>query len=106
MTIIASAIDGVDATDNARRHHGAQSRCSRRVFMHVFLITVALLWLVPIGTAFYNSFRFYESDTQVNGVFAPPDQLTLQNYRDAWTVGEMGTHVRATRPSSSCRLCS
>ena len=58
--------------------------------MHAFLITVALLWLVPIGAAFYNSFRFYESDTQVNGVFSPPESLTLQNYRDAWSVGEMG----------------
>src|SRR5262245_62512288 len=61
-----------------------------RVFMHVFLISMALLWLVPIVTALYNSFRFYESDTQVNGVFAPPAHLTLQNYRDAWSVGEMG----------------
>ncbi len=93
MTIIASAIDGVDATEQ-RPLRVITARKSplqpARVFMHVFLITVALLWLVPIGTAFYNSFRFYESDTQVNGVFAPPDQLTLQNYRDAWSVGEMG----------------
>ena len=61
-----------------------------RVMMHIFLVSMALLWLIPIGTALYNSFRFYESDTQVNGVFAPPESLTLQNYRDAWSVGEMG----------------
>lgn len=61
-----------------------------RVLLQIFLITIALLWLVPIGTALYNSFRFYESDTAVNGAFAPPDTLTTENYQDAWRVGEMG----------------
>lgn len=61
-----------------------------RILLHTFLITVALGWLIPIGTAAYNSFRFYESDTQVNGPFSLPNTLTLQNYRDAWNVGEMG----------------
>ncbi len=61
-----------------------------RIILHTFLITMAIGWLIPIGTAIYNSFRFYESDTQVNGPFSAPDSLTLQNYRDAWRVGEMG----------------
>lgn len=61
-----------------------------RVMLHIFLITMALAWLVPIGTAVYNSFRFYESDTQVNGPFSAPNSLTLENYQDAWRVGEMG----------------
>ena len=60
-----------------------------RVVLHVFLITMAVAWLVPIGTAIYNSFRFYESDTQVNGPFSLPNSLTLENYQDAWRVGEM-----------------
>jgi multiple sugar transport system permease protein len=61
-----------------------------RVVLQVFLISMAVLWIFPIGTALYNSFRFYESDTQVNGVFAAPETLTTENYRDAWRVGEMG----------------
>ena len=61
-----------------------------RIVLHVFLITMAIAWLIPIGTAIYNSFRFYEADTQPNGVFAAPTALTLENYRDAWSVGEMG----------------
>lgn len=60
-----------------------------RIVLHVFLVTVALAWLVPIGTAVYNSFRFYAADTQVNGPFSLPSSLTLDNYRKAWTVGEM-----------------
>jgi multiple sugar transport system permease protein len=61
-----------------------------RIVLHAFLITMAIAWLIPIGTAVYNSFRFYEADTQPNGVFAVPTALTLENYRDAWSVGEMG----------------
>lgn len=61
----------------------------QRIVLHVFLIAMALLWLVPIGTALYNSFRFFEADTQPNGVFAWPERLTLQNYRDAWSHGGM-----------------
>jgi len=60
-----------------------------RVFLQIVLFTLALAWLLPISTALYNSFRYYESDTQVNGPFSPPDSLTLDNYRDAWRVGEM-----------------
>lgn len=60
-----------------------------RVVLHAFLITMALAWLLPISTAIYNSFRYYESDTQVNGPFSAPNTLTLDNYRDAWHVGEM-----------------
>ena len=60
-----------------------------RVLAHAFLITMALAWLIPIGTALYNSFRYYEADTQVNGPFSLPDRLTLDNYRDAWDVGDM-----------------
>ena len=67
-----------------------------RVVLQVFLITVALLWLVPIVAAIYSSFRFFESDTNVNGVFSMPETLTLENYRDAWSVGEMGGHFAKT----------
>ena len=61
-----------------------------RIVLHVFLVTMALAWLLPIGTAVYNSLRFYESDTQVNGPFSAPNSLTLDNYREAWDVGNMG----------------
>ncbi len=62
-----------------------------RVVLQAFLVMVALVWLVPILTAVYNSFRFYEADTLPNGPFAPAERLTTENYQDAWRVGEMGT---------------
>ncbi|MDY7100323.1 MAG: carbohydrate ABC transporter permease [Actinomycetota bacterium] len=60
-----------------------------RVVLQVFLIGVALAWLVPVVTAVYNSFRYYESDTQVNGPFGVAETLTFDNYRQAWDVGGM-----------------
>ncbi len=60
-----------------------------RLGLHAFLIVMALGWLLPIGTAVYNSFRYYQSDTLPNGPFSAPETLTLDNYRDAWEVGEM-----------------
>jgi multiple sugar transport system permease protein len=67
-----------------------------RVLLQTFLITMAVVWLIPIGTAIYNSFRFYEADTQVNGPFSLPDRLTLDNYREAWRVGHMSHTFRNT----------
>jgi multiple sugar transport system permease protein len=67
-----------------------------RVLLHIALITIALLWLIPIVTALYNSFRFYEADTLPNGPFAPAEEFTFENYTDAWRVGEMSTTFRNT----------
>ena len=67
-----------------------------RVLLYVVLTVLALAWLVPIGTAVYSSFRYFEADTQVNGVFSWPDTLTLDNYRDAWNVGDIGSHFLKT----------
>jgi multiple sugar transport system permease protein len=79
-----------DVLDVARQRRRRQSRLTpKRVLLQAFLITMALAWLLPIATALYNSFRYYEADTQVNGPFSLPDRLTLDNYRDAWDVGNM-----------------
>jgi multiple sugar transport system permease protein len=67
-----------------------------RVLLYVVLTVLALGWLVPIGTAVYSSFRYFEADTQVNGVFSAPKTLTLDNYRDAWNVGKIGSHFLKT----------
>lgn len=67
-----------------------------RVALQTFLIAMAVLWLIPVGTAVYNSFRHYASDTAVNGAFAPPEALTLDNYRTAFEVGDMGQTFRNT----------
>jgi len=67
-----------------------------RLLLYVVLTILAMAWLVPIGTAVYSSFRYFESDTQVNGVFSAPATLTLDNYREAWRVGSIGSHFLKT----------
>ncbi len=69
------------------RRQPRRARVSRAV-LYVFLTSMALLWLVPVGGAMYASFRPY-GETQRLGFFSWPEQLTFQNYRDAWTQGSM-----------------
>jgi multiple sugar transport system permease protein len=67
-----------------------------RILLHTFLIVVAVVWLIPIGAAIYASFRYFQGDTNVNGVFSMPESLTLDNYRQAWKVGEIRSHFLKT----------
>ncbi len=87
----------ISAAEREAAARGASARGRRtfsvkpaRVVLQVFLLVMAVAWLIPVGTGVYNSFRYYENDTQVNGPFSAPETLTLDNYRDAWNVGEMG----------------
>ena len=59
-----------------------------RIALYVFLTSMALLWLVPVGGAIYASLRPY-SETQKIGIFSLPKSFTIQNYRDAWNQGGM-----------------
>jgi multiple sugar transport system permease protein len=67
-----------------------RSRWSR-AFLYVFLTFMALVWLVPVVSAIYAAFRPY-AETQKYGIFSLPKALTLQNFKDAWTQGNM-THT-------------
>lgn len=64
-----------------------------RAALYVFLTAMALLWLVPVVSAIYASLRPY-SETQRDGIFSIASHLTLENYRNAWTQGDM-THYFA-----------
>ena len=64
-----------------------------RVLLYVVLTVLALGWLVPIGTAVYSSFRHFEADTQVNGVFSWPEH-------SPWTTTAMpGTSATSAATS-------
>ena len=62
-----------------------------RVGLHVFLITMAVLWLAPILWAVFTSFRPY-SDTAKYGYVSIPHTLGLANFRHAWTQGQIPQH--------------
>ena len=62
-----------------------------RIGLHVFLITMAILWLAPVAWAVFTSFRPY-ADTAKHGYVSIPHSLGLSNYRDAWSQGQILQH--------------
>ena len=66
-----------------------------RVALHTFLIATALVWLVPILGAAYASLRPY-GETSRRGFFTLPHTLNFDNYRHAFTQGEMARHYWVT----------
>jgi multiple sugar transport system permease protein len=83
------------ATVAARRAQAAVAKRRRRrmprVWLHVFLIITAVLWLAPLLWAIFTSFRPY-SDTAEHGYVSVPHTLSLANYRNAWTQGDIPLH--------------
>jgi multiple sugar transport system permease protein len=83
------------ATVATRRAQAAVAKRRRRrmprVWLHVFLIITAVLWLAPLLWAVFTSFRPY-SDTAEHGYVSVPHTLSLANYRNAWTQGDIPLH--------------
>jgi multiple sugar transport system permease protein len=81
------------ATVAAQTRSAARRRARRwpRFGLHTFLITIAIVWLAPVAWAVFTSFRPY-SDTQKYGYVSVPHTLSLANYRNAWTQGQIPLH--------------
>jgi multiple sugar transport system permease protein len=62
-----------------------------RVALHAFLAATALVWLAPVVWAVFTSFRPY-ADTAKNGYVSFPHSLSIANYRNAWTQGQIPLH--------------
>ncbi len=62
-----------------------------RVALHAFLIVAALFWLAPVAWALFTSFRPY-TDTAQHGYVSIPHTLSLSNYRNAWSQGQIPQH--------------
>ena len=77
----------------ARRARTARRQAIRlpRVGLHVFLISTAIVWIAPVAWAVFTSFRPY-NDTAEHGYVSVPHTLSLVNYRNAWTQGEIPRH--------------
>jgi multiple sugar transport system permease protein len=66
-----------------------------RVGLHVFLAGTAALWLAPFAWALFTSFRPY-ADTAKHGYVSLPHTLSLANYRNAWSQGQIPLHFLNT----------
>jgi multiple sugar transport system permease protein len=77
----------------ARRAGTARRQAIRlpRVGLHAFLISTAIVWIAPVAWAVFTSFRPY-NDTAEHGYVSVPHSLSLVNYRNAWTQGEIPRH--------------
>src|SRR5205823_14133775 len=85
--------DMTTAAVAARTRAATRRRTLRlpRVGLHVFLVGTALLWLAPIAWAVFTSFRPY-ADTAEHGYVSVPHTLSLVNYRNAWSQGQIPLH--------------
>lgn len=64
----------------------------RKLTLTALLTIIAIVWIIPMAMALLSSFRYFEADTLQNGPFSWPETLTLDNYREAWRVGEIPRH--------------
>ena len=65
-----------------------------RMLLQGVLIAIAVLWLLPMVAAFYASFRYFESDSNVNCVFSLPKTLTLDNFTRKIRIVELSGFLR------------
>jgi multiple sugar transport system permease protein len=64
----------------------------RKLTLAALLTFIAIVWIIPMAMALLSSFRYFDADTLQNGPFSWPETLTLDNYREAWRVGEIPRH--------------
>jgi multiple sugar transport system permease protein len=60
----------------------------RRISLHVFLTSMAIVWLWPLVWALYTSLRTF-GDVQRNGYVSWPTGLTLDNFVEAWNQADL-----------------
>jgi multiple sugar transport system permease protein len=83
----SAIVTGQDKREAARRH--GPSRAGWAVYL--FLIVMALIWLLPLGWSLFTSLRPY-ADTAKYGYFSLGGTFNVQNYIDAWNQGGFSTY--------------
>jgi multiple sugar transport system permease protein len=74
------------ATDPVRAKKPRMS--AGRLAAYVIMIGATLLWVTPILWALFTALRPY-SETSKDGYLSFPHHLTLENFKAAWTGGDM-----------------
>ncbi len=67
----------------------------QRALLHIFLASLALLWLFPILWTLYTALRPF-GDTAHDGYVSLPTTITLDNFVTAWDQGRMPLFFRNT----------
>ena len=82
-----------DAHVTATDEWGREPKRKGGIGMTIGLALVALLWISPLVLLLITAFRPL-SDFVANGPLAWPQEWTLQNFSDAWGVGNFATTYR------------
>jgi multiple sugar transport system permease protein len=67
-------------------------RSPGRVLGYIVLMTITLLWLVPVFSAFITAFRTND-DILMNGFWSLPRRLGLDSFKDAWERGGLSRYL-------------
>jgi len=93
---MASVADsGAVVSEAPVRQAQTQSETSKRIrstgtFIGLTLLT--LIWLIPMFAALITSFRTMD-DISINGFWSLPEQLTLDNFSEAWTRARVSDYL-------------
>lgn len=79
------------ATLSAPRAPRSGSRNRPHVGTHLFLIVMAIMWLIPLLWSVYTALR-PKADTDKYGYFSIAGTYNLQNFIDAWNQGGFPTY--------------
>jgi len=74
---------------------GTITKKRNAILAQIFLITLVILWMVPLVGMVASSFRPL-SETSTDGIFSWPDTLTFENFSNAWDQGDMLRHSLIT----------
>ena len=88
MTVVTKPLDTAQSNVAARK----EGRGLSRIFLHIIIIGLMLLWFVPTLGLFVNSFR-QASDVSQSGwwnAVAPPWDFTLDNYSRVIAANNLG----------------
>ncbi len=58
-----------------------------RIFLHFFLATMGIIWMIPLVVSLYSSFRPFLT-TQTDGFLSLGGEFSLDNYRTALSEGD------------------
>jgi multiple sugar transport system permease protein len=61
----------------------------QRVVLHLFLISMAVVWLFPILFTVYTALRPYGETSKLGVSSFPPQSLSLDNFVSAWNEAEL-----------------
>jgi multiple sugar transport system permease protein len=71
-------------------HHSRQRVL--RILLYIFLVVFTLLYMMPLFSAVVASLRT-QDDISLNGFWSIPEEITFQNYPEAWTGGRVNKYL-------------